>query len=59
MWIGIVLIVLGGLDSGLLRNRVDWSYFILWTILVSLVVSGLIYTFRDKKTPKTKDEQKQ
>ncbi len=30
-------------------HSVDWSGFFLWTILISLITGGLIYTFRDKK----------
>lgn len=59
MWCGIVLIVLAGFDkfwSGAAYH--DWSNFIMWTFLVSLVTCGLIYTFRDNKTAKTKDEEK-
>ena len=61
MWIGIVLIVLAGLqETDLLGSSysLDWGNFILWTFLISLVTCGLIYTFRDNKTAKTKDEQK-
>ena len=60
MWCGIVLIVWAGLqETDLIGSySVDWSNFILWTFLISLVTCGLIYTFRDNKTAKTKDEEK-
>jgi len=61
MWCGIVAIVLAGLQETRMfgYGSVDWSNFILWTILISLVVGGLIYTFRDKKDKKPKADQKQ
>ena len=62
MWCGIVLIVLAGLQETDLLGRsysLDWGNFILWTFLISLVTCGLIYTFRDKKDKKPKDEHQQ
>lgn len=51
MWVGIAAIEwVGFLRIPVLWDYVvDWSGFVLWTILISLVTAGLIYTLRDKK----------
>lgn len=58
MWFGIAAIVWVGLLTTPLVSAygdVDWDGFLLWTILISLVTSGLIITFKDK-AKKPKDE---
>lgn len=51
MWCGILAILSVGNE-----NINNLSRFIIWSLMISLVTGGLIYTIRDKKL---KDEKKQ
>lgn len=49
MWLGIATIILFAFVTIVDAYRPDYAYFAVWVLLVVLVASGLIYTFRDKK----------
>lgn len=55
MWIGIAAILFLTLASIIDVYRPDYAEFAVWVLLVGLITSGLIYTFRDKKTQQSKN----
>ena len=49
MWLGIAAIIFCAFVTIVDTYRPDYANFGVWVFLVTLVTSGLIYTFRDKK----------
>ncbi len=54
MWCGILAIVFFALVMVRLPHLVPYANFCVYVFLITLVTSGLIYTFRDKKRPEGK-----